>query len=91
MILDIGSLNSTAFQNLPDFVYFVINYAITFSVLIAVISLIIGGFKYILSAGDDKKRKEAINSLMYSLIGLVLVFVSPTVIEFVINTILNIK
>lgn len=90
-MVDIGSFNGTSFQNLPDFVYFVINYAITISVLIAVVSLIISGFKFILAGGDDKKVKAATNSLMYSLIGLVLVFVSPTVVEFVINTILNIK
>ena len=91
MIVDLGPLNGTSFENLYDFLYFVINYAIAISTLIAVVSLIISGFRFIVSFGDDKKIKAATNSLMYSLIGLVLVFISPRIIEFVINTILNVK
>jgi len=89
MIVDLGLLNGTGFENLQDFLYFIINYAITISAVVAVASLILSGFKYMLSFGDDKKIKAATSSLMYSLIGLVLVFIAPTVIEFIINTILN--
>jgi hypothetical protein len=69
----------------------VINYAITISAVVAVVSLVLSGFKYMLSFGDDKKIKVATSSLIYSLIGLVLVFIAPTVIEFVINTILEVQ
>lgn len=89
MIVDLGPLNGTSFENLQDFLYFIINYAITISVIIAVVSIIFSGFKYMLSMGDEKKIKAATSSLTYSLIGLVLVFIAPTVIEFVIKTILQ--
>ena len=89
MMFDLSPLNGTSFENLQDFLYFIINYAITISVIVAVVSIIFSGFRYMLSMGDDKKIKAATSSLMYSLIGLVLVFIAPTVIEFVIKTILK--
>jgi hypothetical protein len=89
MMVDLSPLNGTSFENLQDFLYFIINYAITISVIVAVVSIIFSGFRYMLSMGDDKKIKAATSSLMYSLIGLVLVFIAPTVIEFVIKTILK--
>ncbi|KKP92217.1 MAG: hypothetical protein UR96_C0019G0011 [candidate division WS6 bacterium GW2011_GWC1_36_11] len=88
MMVNLDLLNGTSFENLQDFLYFVINYAITISAVVAVVSLILSGFRYMLSFGDDKKIKAATNSLVYSLVGLVLVFIAPTVIKFVINTIL---
>ena len=90
-MLDIWSLSQTSFQNLPDFVYYIINFAISVSALIAVVSLVISGFRYILSFGDDKKIKAATQSLLYSLLGLILVFIAPIIIKFVINTIINIQ
>jgi len=38
--------------------------------------------------GDEEKVKEATRSMAYSLLGLVLVFLSPAIIEFVIQHIL---
>ena len=89
MVVDLSPLVGTSYENLQEFLYFLINYAITISAIVAVVSLIISGFKYILSFGDDKKIKAATSSIIYSLIGLVLVFVAPTVIKFVINTLLK--
>ncbi len=89
MIVDLSPLVGTSHENLQEFLFFLINYAITISAVITVISLIISGFKYMLSFGDDKKIKAATSSIVFSLIGLVLVFIAPTVIKFVINTLLK--
>ena len=89
MGVDLSPLIGTSYENLQEFLYFLINYAITISAIVAVVSLIISGFKYILSFGDEKKIKAATSSIIFSLIGLVLVFVAPVVIKFVINTLLN--
>jgi len=88
-MVDLSILSGTGFENLQDFLYFVINYAITISAIVAVVSLVLSGFRYMLSFGDEKKIKVATSSLVYSIIGLVLVFIAPTVIRFVINTILK--
>lgn len=91
MIFDLSTISGTAYANLPDFVYAVINFAIGVSALVAVVSIVLTGFRYMLSFGDSKKIEAANRSMIFSIIGLVLVFISPTVIEFVINKILSAK
>ena len=91
MLIDFNILNNTVYENLSEFVLFLANFAISFSVVIVVISLVISGFKFILSFGDEDKIKSATRSMGYSLLGLVLVFLSPTIIQFIINEVLNTK
>jgi len=91
MFIDLSFLNNTGFGNLPDFLYALIDFVISFAVVIADVSIIFSGFKFILSIGDEKKVKEASRSLIFSIIGLALVFLSPSIIEFVIKEILGIK
>ena len=91
MFIDLDFLNNTGFENLSDFLYSLIDFVISFAVVLAVISIIFSGFKFILSIGDEQKVKEASRSLIFSIIGLVLVFISPSIIEFVIKEILGIK
>ena len=91
MFIDFNILNNTGYTDLPEFLFWIINFAISFSVLIVVISLVLTGFKYIFSMGDEEKIKEATRSLMFSILGLVIVFLSPMIIEFIINEILTTK
>ena len=88
MFVDLSFLNSTGFSTLEEFLYFIINYAITISVVLAVVALIIAGFKYIFSMGDESKIEGATRSLLFALIGMVIVFVSPTIIEYVIKKVI---
>jgi len=91
MFIDLDFLNNTGFENLSDFLYSLIDFVISFAVVLAVISIIFSGFKFILSIGDEKKVQEASRSLIFSIVGLILVFISPSIIEFVIKEILGIK
>jgi ABC-type sulfate transport system permease subunit len=88
MFVNLDFLNNTGFANLYDFLTSVIDLVISMSAVIVVIAIIISGFKFILAMGDEKKIKEASMSLVFALIGLVLVFISPTIIEFIIKEIL---
>ena len=89
MFFDVSIFNNTGFGELSGFVLSLINLAISLSVLIVIASIVLSGFKYILSMGDEEKIKDATKSLTYSLIGLILVFLSPVIIEFVIVNILT--
>jgi hypothetical protein len=88
MFVNLDFLNNTGFANLYDFLTSVIDLVISMSAVIVVIAIRISGFKFILAMGDEKKIKEASMSLVFALIGLVLVFISPTIIEFIIKEIL---
>lgn len=52
----------------------------------AVVEVISGGFKYITSGGDPQKVANAKNTLIYALVGLVIVALAQFMVHFVINT-----
>ena len=53
--------------------------------IIAVIMLIIGGIRYVVSGGDSKKVTDAKNTVLYAIIGLVISFLAFAIVNFVIN------
>ncbi len=56
------------------------------AVLCAILFIVWGGVMLILSGGKDEKVKPAINSIRYSVIGLIVIvialFVTPKIVEF---------
>ncbi len=54
--------------------------------LVAVIMVIFGGFKYITSGGDSNSVSGAKNTLIYAIIGLIIVALAQFLVRFVINT-----
>lgn len=54
---------------------------------VAVIVIIIGGILYSAAAGDPGKIKRAKDTILYAVIGLVVVFVSFPVIQYVIGSV----
>ena len=54
--------------------------------IIAVIMLIIGGIRYVISGGDSKKVTDAKNTVLYAIIGLVICFFSYAIVNFVITS-----
>ena len=53
--------------------------------IIAVIMLIVGGIKYVISGGDAKKVTDAKNTVLYAIIGLVIAFLAFAIVNFVIS------
>lgn len=53
--------------------------------IIAVIMLIWGGIRYVVSGGDAKKVTDAKNTILYAIIGLVISFLAFAIVNFVIN------
>lgn len=54
--------------------------------VVAVIMVIISGFKYITSGGDSNAVSSAKNTLIYALIGLIIVALAQFLVHFVINS-----
>ena len=84
-MIDLLSLNFAGYDDLMVFINSVIGFAVSISGLISVVFIIISGFKFMFSGGDEDKIKDAQKSLIFSILGLVLVFLSPTIIEFVLT------
>lgn len=57
--------------------------------LIAIVStifIILGGFRYVLSAGAPDQIQQAKNTIIYACIGLLVAIVSVTVVKFVVSS-----
>jgi len=75
--------NPTEYATLQEFVMQIVNVAISFSIVIAIVSLIMAGFKYILAMGNEEKIEGATKSLVFALVGLVIVFLAPLLVEYI--------
>src|SRR5581483_7242409 len=53
--------------------------------VIAVIMVIVGGFRYITSAGDTNRLAGAKNTIIYALVGIIIVALDQTLVHFVIH------
>jgi len=52
---------------------------------IAVLMIVIGGFRYIVAHGDPKATADAKNSILYALVGLVVVMAAYSIVVFVVK------
>jgi hypothetical protein len=57
--------------------------------VIAVVMIIVSGLKYMTSGGDPSKTNNAKDSLLYALIGLIVVALSQAIVHFVLNRFLT--
>jgi len=53
----------------------------------AVVMIIIGGFRYITSAGNAEGAKAAKNTILYAIIGLVVIALAQIIVHFTLNTV----
>ena len=54
--------------------------------IVAVIMLVVGGIRYIVSGGDSKKVTDAKNTILYAIIGLIICFLALAIVNFVITS-----
>jgi hypothetical protein len=62
----------------------VANAAFMLAGIVAVVFIIIGGISYSISAGDPGKISKAKDTILYAVIGLIVVLVSFIIVQFVI-------
>lgn len=65
----------------------IVNIFLTLAAIIAVVFLIIGGIRYITSRGDEDEAAAAKNTILYAVIGLIIIGLSAAIANFVINAI----
>lgn len=84
---DGGTCTNTAAQggNLMSIVTTIINTLFFVAGIVAVIMIIIGGFRYITAQGDSGQLTTAKNTILYSVVGLVIVIASFAIVNFVLD------
>jgi hypothetical protein len=53
--------------------------------IVAVIMIVIAGFRYITSGGDSSKVSGAKSALIYAIVGLIIVALAQLIVQFVLN------
>ena len=86
---------SGAASNLPNdtsvsgFVIKIINIALAVAGLIAVLFLIIGGFRYITSAGNEETAEQAKKIITNAIIGIVVIILSFVIVRVISNALVS--
>ncbi len=74
---DTGSLTNTM-RNIVNLFSIIVG-------IVAVITVIVSGFRYVTSGGDSSKIAGAKNTLIYAIVGLVIVALSQSIVRFVLS------
>lgn len=80
---------SDATKKINDIVHTVINLFSAIVGIVAVVMIIVGGLRYITSGGNDTSVASAKNTLLYAIIGLVIVALAQIIVRFTLNKITN--
>lgn len=85
---DVGTTRDCSAEGgdtLPQLVANIINIFSWIIGAVSVIMIIYGGFRYITSGGNDTGVKDAKNTVLYAIIGLVIVALAQIIVNFVLN------
>ncbi len=84
-VTNTGTCDATSSGKVDTLLTNVINIFSIVVGVIAVIMIIIGGLQYITSGGESGKITGAKNTLLYAIIGLIIVALAQIIVKFVIN------
>src|ERR1044072_8090570 len=76
---------NTGTTRIQDIVTTIVNIFSIVVGIVAVIMIVVGGFKYITSGGDSGNITSAKNTIVYAVIGLVIVALAQFIVQFVLN------
>ena len=68
------------FQNIASILIYIVG-------AVAVIMLIVGGLRYVLSAGDSKNVTAAKDTILYAIVGIVVALLSLALVNFVVGSV----
>lgn len=81
--------NSNATEQINNIVRTVINIISAVVGIVAVVMIIVGGLRYITSGGNDTSVTSAKNTILYAIIGLIIVALAQVLVRFTLNKVVN--
>ena len=85
-----GITNEDASGRINNLIADIINLFSLVVGVVSVIMIIVGGFRYIVSGGDSANVSSAKNTILYAIIGLVIVALAQTIVRFVLRQVLEV-
>jgi len=74
-------------SDLPAAVLNVVNFLLILAALAAMVFLLIGGIRYIFSQGDEDQAAQAKNTILYAIIGLIVIGLAAVVVNFIVSAV----
>lgn len=85
-----GTCDSTdATIKINNLIHTIVNLLSAIVGIVAVIMIIVGGLRYITSGGNDTSVTSAKNTILYAIIGLIIVALAQLLVRFTLNKITN--
>jgi hypothetical protein len=84
-----ASAGSDATDQINRIVHTIVNLLSAIVGIVAVIMIIVGGFRYITSGGNDTSVTSAKNTILYAIIGLVVVALAQLIVRFTLSKLTN--
>jgi hypothetical protein len=81
--------NPLKVNNLQEFLFMLVDLAITIGVVIAVLVFIWIGFQFVMAQGNDAKLKDAKNWFLYAAIGTGILISSRVIVDVIKNTFIS--
>lgn len=78
---DVPDNNASAEDAAKSFLYNIINFFLTIAGIMAVVVIIVGGFMYVINSGVKEIQTRAKNTILYAIIGLLVIFLSYALVE----------
>ncbi len=78
-----GVPNPVNNNDLGGVLFSVVNFLLLFAGAIAVLFLIIGGFRYVVSTGNPEQVEGAKKTILYAVLGLVIIFIAWVLVSLV--------
>ncbi|MFA6198215.1 MAG: hypothetical protein WC734_03640 [Patescibacteria group bacterium] len=75
--------NGNPDMRIEDVIILVIKYLVGVLGIIALVMVVYGGFQYIYSAGNSERLQKARDTIIYAIIGMVIVILSLSILRFV--------
>jgi hypothetical protein len=84
-----SAAGTDATTKINNLVHTVVNLLSAIVGIVAVIMIIVGGFRYITSGGNDTSVTAAKNTILYAIIGLVVVALAQIIVRFTLSKLTN--
>jgi hypothetical protein len=88
-IPDAGNTGLPNQNNATSLIMYIINIVLGISGLIAVLFLLIGGFRYITSAGNEEVAEQAKKIIINAIIGIVIIILSFVIVRVIAQALIN--
>lgn len=82
--------NPVGDTNFGSVFFTIINGLLLFAGAVAVLFLIIGGFRYVVSAGNPDQVEGAKKTILYAILGLIIIFIAFLLVQVLLGTVLKV-